>query len=141
MSDVIPLFKHMNASGQLVPAIPKIVDEEETYEVSSFITLIAKELDGIVKDLLAGGRAGEHTVALYLLLECLHRAGQAELADIILESSDDQRRFSTVFAIGMNAGRRFPEGVSFETEDAESDISLRDLTAKRDNKEDPTSGH
>jgi len=133
--DVIPLFM-TQVKGKLQPAIPKVTEGKDSYKVSTFISSIAVEVETAVDELTAGKRAGEMTLAAYVLLESLHRTGLQNLADVIMDSPEALRQAALCCAIGLEAGRQIPEEVKIVTAESASDIGLRDLTNKHDEKED-----
>lgn len=127
--DLMPLFLFKEKNEEdLKQAGAVITVDGEAYKASSFISNIAEAIEDQVDAIISGEEMGELTVAAYMLLESLHRAGMASMAEALL--SDPTRLFSAAYytAIGIRAGMIIPEGARFETITTKSDLSIRDLT-------------
>jgi hypothetical protein len=130
--DLIPLFLTRGENGEIQKCGVAITVNGETYKASSFIGKIAESIEEEVEALISAKETGELTVAAYLLLESLHRAGMVKTADTLLSDPTALSQSATCFAIGMRAGMIIPEGVQFETQTTDSDISVRNITTGED---------
>jgi len=112
--DLVPLFS-CQVGSDTQPALPTVKQDGEECLPSSLISSVAEEISDEVGQLLAGERAGELTIAAYILLESLHRASLQSVATSLLSEPTLLRQAALYCAIGLAAGRRVPEEVEIGT--------------------------
>jgi hypothetical protein len=133
MQDLMPLFLFKKAGkDEMKQAGAIITAGGESYKASSFISNIGEAIQDEVKELVKGGEIGELTVAAYILLEALHRAGLVKTADTLLGDPNQLFQTAVCTAIGIRAGMIIPEDTKFETTTNDIDISLRNLSKNED---------
>ena len=127
--DLMPLFLFKEkGEEELKQAGAIITANGEAYKASSFISNIAEAIEDEVEAVMNGDEMGELTVAAYILLESLHRAGMAKVASNLLSEPTSIFHSALCCAIGMRAGMMIPEGAQFETTANDSDLSIREIT-------------
>lgn len=125
-NEVVPLFVIVE-NGEAKGVLPRVTDGKSVYKTNNLITDIGRATEDDVRELVAGDRGGEITVAAYVLMESLLRAGLNSQAATLIGTPSMLQQAALWCAIGMQAGRQIPEGVRFETATTSTDPRLRDL--------------
>jgi hypothetical protein len=129
-ADLIPLFALRDDVHGTVPITPTIMAGGTQYKPSSYIESVAKEIEPAISELAENKRLGYMTVAAYILLETLARAGLTSIVDSLLDNPEAIYQASLFVSIGMLAGEQMPAEVEIGTETSDSVASLRSIALR-----------
>ena len=131
--DLVPLFTlKLPGESELKEVRTAIIADGQSYKASSLIEEVSRKIEDNIQSIIRGEEMGELTVAAYILLESLHRAGIVSVADDLLEAPQQLFHSALCTAIGIRAGMQIPEDLKFETITSDSGSSVRDLATEED---------
>lgn len=140
MEELVPIFSLKSADGTLTKISPTVEVDGKSYKPASFVEGIAEEIAPQVKSIVEGEVLEQVTIAGYILLESLIRAGQVGMVEMIFSNPQLLYQASIFCSIGMTAGGIVPEGVKIGTKNSEGSLGLRSfVTGGSSGSENPSS--